>query len=95
MKAFIERHPVSTYFALAFIISWGGMLLIVGGPRGLTSTSARLEQLMPLVWLAFATGPSVASLLLTGVVSGRKGLQALLSVLLRWRVALDGKRWRC
>ena len=31
IKAFIESHPVLSYFALVFAISWGGFLL-VGGP---------------------------------------------------------------
>jgi hypothetical protein len=33
-KAFIVRHPVLTYFALTFAISWGGVLLVIGGPGG-------------------------------------------------------------
>lgn len=35
-------------------------------------------------------GPSVAGILLTGLVDGRTGLRELLSRLLRWRVGL---RW--
>ena len=35
-------------------------------------------------------GPSVAGILLTGLVDGRAGLRELLSRLLRWRV---GARW--
>jgi len=30
VKAFIERHAVPAYFVLAFVISWGGMLLAIG-----------------------------------------------------------------
>jgi predicted tellurium resistance membrane protein TerC len=30
IAAFIQRHPVLTYFALAFVISWAGILLVVG-----------------------------------------------------------------
>ena len=40
-----------------------------------------------LAWLA---GPSVAGILMTGLISGRAGYRALLARLLRWRV---GARW--
>jgi pimeloyl-ACP methyl ester carboxylesterase len=29
IRAFIKRHPVLTYFALAFTISWGGTLIVI------------------------------------------------------------------
>jgi uncharacterized protein len=35
VTAFIKRHPVLTYYALVFAISWGGMLLVIGRPGGL------------------------------------------------------------
>jgi hypothetical protein len=30
IKAFITRHPVATYFALTFAISWGSVLVVAG-----------------------------------------------------------------
>jgi membrane protease YdiL (CAAX protease family) len=85
IRAFIRRHPVPAYYALAFAISWGGVLVLVG-PGGLPATP---EQRMTM-GLAMLAGPSVASLLLTGVVSGRAGLREVLARLLNWRV---GGRW--
>ena len=37
IKAFIKSHPVLSYFALTFAISWGGMLLLIlaGGSGGI------------------------------------------------------------
>jgi membrane protease YdiL (CAAX protease family) len=89
MKAFIARHPLKTYFALAFAISWGGFVLVVG-PGGFPGNGSQFDSLMPLVAVAMLAGPSVAGILITGLVSGRAGLRALLSRLLRWRVAA---RW--
>jgi len=84
-KAFITRHPVLTYFALTFAISWGGILILVG-PGGFPGTSEQVAGLMPFVLLALFAGPSVAGILMTGLVSGRAGFRELLSRLLRWRV---------
>jgi membrane protease YdiL (CAAX protease family) len=89
IEAFIKRHPLLTYYTLAFAISWGGMLLVIGGPGGLPGTPEQADRLMGIAFSLMA-GPSVAGLLLTGLVSGRAGLRDLLARLLRWRV---GARW--
>jgi membrane protease YdiL (CAAX protease family) len=90
LKAFIKKHPVLTYYALVFAMSWGGILLIVGGPGRIPGSSEEVEMLMPPVLLALFAGPSVAGLLMIRLVAGRVGLHDLLSRLLRWRV---GARW--
>ena len=41
MKAFMRTHPVLAYFALTFTISWGGVLLVIGGPAGMSGTTAQ------------------------------------------------------
>jgi len=89
LKAFLRRHPARTFFALAFAISWGG-LLVVGGLSQMSSSTWQSDPRLPFLVLAMLAGPSVAGLLSTGVVSGRVGLRELLSRLLRWRV---GVRW--
>ena len=89
IRTFIKGHPVAIYFVLAFAISWGGILLVVG-PGGFPGTPEQFETLLPLVGLAMLVGPPVAGILLTGLVHGRAGLHGLLSRLLRWRVGL---RW--
>jgi uncharacterized protein len=86
---FLKRNPVWSYFALAFAISWGGVLIVVG-PGGFPGTPDDLERLLPVAVLAMIAGPSVAGILLTGLVRGRAGLRALLVRLFRWRV---GGRW--
>ena len=60
ITASIKRHPVLTYYALVFAISWGGILLIVGGPGGIPGSSEQVETMMPLVLMALFAGPSVA-----------------------------------
>ena len=90
ISVFIKRHPVLTFYLLTFLISWGGILLLIGGPGGMPGTSEQVETLMPLLLLAMFAGPSIAGILLIGLLSGRVGSRELLSRLLRWRV---GARW--
>jgi len=85
IKTFIKRHPVLTYFALTFAISWGGVLIVVG-PGGIPANAEQLGLLLPFVVLALTIGPSVAGILLTGLVDGGPGLREFLARLRRWRV---------
>jgi membrane protease YdiL (CAAX protease family) len=89
ITALIKRHPLPAYYTLTFAISWGGMLMVIGGPGGLPGTPEQADRLMGIAFSLMA-GPSVSGLLLTGLVSGRAGLGDLLARLLRWRVAA---RW--
>lgn len=85
IKDFIKMHPLPIYFALAFAISWGAILILVG-PDGIPATA---EQIVAL-GMAMLLGPSVAGILSTGLTSGWGGFRELISRLLRWRV---GTRW--
>jgi uncharacterized protein len=82
---FLRQHPVLTYYALVFAISWG-LILIVLGPRGFSGTGQTIVLAAPSI----LAGPAIAGLLMTAFVGGRAGLRELLSRLLRWRV---GARW--
>jgi membrane protease YdiL (CAAX protease family) len=85
IKAFINKYPLLTYFALTFAVSWGAIFIVVG-PGGIPITTDQAVVLGMILLL----GPSVAGILLTVLASGRRGLGELLSRLLRWRV---GARW--
>jgi membrane protease YdiL (CAAX protease family) len=90
IKALVTRHPVRTYFVLAFAISWGAVLLVIGGPGRMPGTTEQAEMLLPFVVLAMLPGPAVAGILLTSLLNGKAGLRDLLSRMLTWRV---GGRW--
>ena len=89
-KAFIKRHPLLSYIALTFAISWGGILLVVGGPGGIVGRGEQIERLFLLVFLANLAGPPIAGILLTAILDGGAGLRGLLFRMVRWRV---GVRW--
>jgi membrane protease YdiL (CAAX protease family) len=74
ITSFIKRHPLMTFFVLAYVLSWWPWLLsAANNPFG-----------SPL----FPFGPMLAALLLTAVINGRVGLKALLAKVVRWRVNL-------
>jgi uncharacterized protein len=81
----VTRHPVVSYFVLVFTISWGGLLAIVG-PSHIIGTKQEFERLLPIAIPVVALGPSLASILLTGLLDGGRGLRALRSRLFAWRV---------
>jgi uncharacterized protein len=90
IKAFIKSHPVLSYFVLAFAISWGGILPIIGGVGAIPGTAEKTTKLFPAVYLVTVAGPSLAGLLLTGLTGGSTAFRELGSRLLKWRV---GARW--
>jgi membrane protease YdiL (CAAX protease family) len=90
IKAFIEKHPVLTYYALVFAISWGGILMLVA-PGGIPGEPEDVARLFPFTLAALFAGPSVAGVVMTALVSGRAGLRELLARLGRWRVG--AARW--
>jgi len=84
-KAFFNKYPIWTYFILTFIISWGAILLLVG----VDGIPVAPDQAVTL-GMAILLGPTITSILLTGLTTGRKGFRELLSRLFKWRV---GSRW--
>jgi len=89
LRALVTKHAVATYFVLTYVISWGGFVWVVG-PGGFPGTGNQFDRLLPFVASAMLAGPSLAGILLTGLVSRKAGLRELLSRLLKWRVSA---RW--
>ena len=89
-KALLERHPLATYFVLAFAISWSAVLLVIGGVASVPGTKEETDRLFPFAYLAMLTGPSIAGVLSILLTQGKAGLPELWSRLVRWRV---GVRW--
>ncbi|MCW5850087.1 MAG: CPBP family intramembrane metalloprotease [Anaerolineae bacterium] len=85
LRSFIQRHPVAAYFVLAYLVTWGAIVLIVG-PQGVGRGTITPPQFM-LVWTAMLLGSGGVGLLLTALLEGRDGLTRLLSGMGRWRVS--------
>jgi membrane protease YdiL (CAAX protease family) len=87
---FISTHAVAAYFALTFAISWGGVLLAIGGFTGMSTTSPTSDSRFVYALIAMLAGPSIAGILLTFLADRKQGLRECLSRALTWRVAA---RW--
>ena len=73
-EAFINMHPVLTYYILTFVISWGGGLIVLGPDRILGIRQPSQAQFLFAI-LAGIAGPSLAGILLTGLIDGRTALE--------------------
>jgi uncharacterized protein len=83
-KDVIKKYPVATYYFITFLISWGGLLLVLGGPNQISAEPAKIPFL-PLYFVTVA-GPCIAGILLTGLINGKEGYRKLISRLCKWRI---------
>jgi uncharacterized protein len=70
----VRRHPLITFFVLAYALAWWLWILYAFG----------VTFLGPI----FALGPFLAAIIVTAITRGTAGLKALLSRMVRWRVGL-------
>lgn len=88
LAPWLYRHPLLTFCAAVYVISWGGILIVMG------AHGFDLDILRPMdtafIFIAMLLGPSVSGLAMTAVLDGRLGLHRLRLSLIRWRV---GARW--
>jgi pimeloyl-ACP methyl ester carboxylesterase/membrane protease YdiL (CAAX protease family) len=87
MAILLRRHPLLAFYVLAFVLSWGGFVLVLG-PGSLVNTNWHAEGKFLSAIIVMLAGPSIAGLLLTGLVDGRAGYRDLFMRLRKWRVGL-------
>jgi len=87
IKALFKSKPVLIYFIITFAISWIGFVLAVGS-AGFANADVWQTSSLAFAVTAMLAGPTIAGLLMTGIVDGRKGFRRLLSRLTKWRVSI-------
>jgi membrane protease YdiL (CAAX protease family) len=80
------KYPITTYYLLTFLISWGGLIVIMGGPDKITSEPTTTPFIF--AYLVTVGGPITAGVLLTGLFQGKEGYRELISRLFKWCVPL-------
>lgn len=83
----LKKTPVLCYFAITFLISWGGVF-ILGYPYEMPSTKEQFQALWTAVVVPYFLGPAIAGLLMTAIIGGREGLRDLRDRLFKWRIGL-------
>lgn len=86
--SWLRRHPLTGYFGLAFAVSWGGILVVLG-VHDLTPASLG-PGATALIFVLMLLGPPGSGLALTAWTEGTTGLHALWAALKRARAKL---RW--
>lgn len=76
-----RRHPIVWYVVIAYAVTWGITVPLITGDAPLA------------LHLAVATGPTVAALVVTAIVSGRPGLRSLWDRMVAWRRFPSGVWW--
>ncbi len=71
ITAFVRRHPLIVFFALAYALTWPVIPLVA---------------VSPLLGLPALFGPALAAILVSALTDGQSGLRDLLGRLTRWRV---------
>jgi len=87
LKFLIHRNPLISYFALAYGITWSGILIFLAS-KGFQLASLQFQDALVMFLLMFL-GPSTSGLTLTMILHGRSGLRELRERLTRWQVGLS------
>src|SRR5919112_1273044 len=92
-RSLLARHPLISFFVMAFAFSW-----IVWSPWVLSEDGVGLLPFQLPGWIigfvlvpaAILLGPCLSGFIMTGVTEGREGIRRLLHRMVLWRVWVRG-----
>ena len=83
-RAFVQRHPLTTYFGIAFLISWGSGLVMLAAKFVQEGSTHSPDAL--LLFPILVVGVGLTGTILTGLAGGSRGLGDLFARIRRWQV---------
>jgi uncharacterized protein len=86
IKALLARHPLVSFFVIAYAGTWLVELPYVLSEYGAGLLPTRSPVLLWASSVAVFTGPFLSAFVMTGVTQGREGVHRLLRRLVLWRV---------
>ena len=87
LKGLLARHPLVSYFLIAFTFSW---LLFLPGPLMYYGVLNLDPSALGMLAIAGLLGPILSGFIMTALIEGREGVGDLLRRIVLWRVGL---RW--
>jgi membrane protease YdiL (CAAX protease family) len=92
IKALLARHPLVSFFVMAYAFTWLVWAPWVLGEDGAGLLSINISQTASgyLNATAILAGPTLSAFIMTATTEGREGVRRLLGRLVLWRV---GFRW--
>jgi membrane protease YdiL (CAAX protease family) len=86
MKSLVQRYPLTTYFGIAYLISWGSGLVVLVPKlvRGEVIPTTVALFLFPVLVI----GVALTGVVLTGIRDGRNGVRTLFARMGVWNVAV-------
>jgi uncharacterized protein len=85
-KAVLARHPLVSYFLIAFAFSW---LLFLPGPLMYYGVLNLNPSVLGVLGIAGLLGPILSGFIMTALIEGRGGVGDLLWRVVLWRVGLQ------
>src|SRR5215510_13484461 len=83
MKAFIQRHPLTSYFSVTFLVSWGSGLVVLV-PKMIRRESIPGMSAL-LLFPVLVLGVALIGIILTGIQEGKNGIRNLFARMGVWR----------
>src|SRR5215204_6305811 len=89
IKALLARHPLVSFFVIAFAGTWLFKLPYVLSEYGAGLLPTRSPVLLWTSPVSIFMGPFLAAFVMTGITEGREGVGRLLRQLVLWRVGFE------
>lgn len=80
LRQVMQKHPLFSYFFLAYAISWILFIPYVLGEWGV------LQGDFTLLYILHTFGPTLAAIIMTAIIAGKDGVQELRRSIRQWRV---------